>query len=50
MSLCASSRGRWKLVHHVGYAPQLFDLESDAEETTGLASFVARQAAQRDDL
>jgi len=30
-------RGRWKLVHHVGYASQLFDLEDDPDETTDLA-------------
>lgn len=28
--------GRWKLVHHVGYAPQLFDLEGDPGETADL--------------
>ena len=29
--------GRWKYVHHVGYRPELFDLESDLGETTDLA-------------
>jgi len=29
--------GRWKYVHHVGYRPELFDLESDPGETTDLA-------------
>lgn len=30
--------GRWKYVHHVGYRPELFDLETDPGETTDLAS------------
>jgi choline-sulfatase len=25
-------KGKWKLVHHEGYAPQLFDLEADPDE------------------
>lgn len=29
--------GRWKYVHHAGYRPELFDLESDPGETTDLA-------------
>ena len=29
--------GRWKYVHHVGYRPELFDLEGDPGETTDLA-------------
>ena len=29
--------GRWKYIHHVGYRPELFDLESDPGETTDLA-------------
>jgi choline-sulfatase len=28
---------RWKYIHHVGYRPELFDLESDPGETTDLA-------------
>jgi choline-sulfatase len=31
-------RGRWKYVHYVGYAPQLFDLNSDPDETLDLAA------------
>lgn len=30
-------KGRWKLNHYVGFAPELFDLEADPEETTDLA-------------
>ena len=29
--------GRWKYVHHAGFRPELFDLESDPGETTDLA-------------
>jgi choline-sulfatase len=29
--------GRWKYVHHVGYRPELFDLQSDPGEGTDLA-------------
>ena len=29
--------GRWKYIHHVGFRPELFDLESDPGETTDLA-------------
>ena len=29
--------GRWKYIHHVGYRPELFDLENDPGETTDLA-------------
>ena len=29
--------GRWKYIHHVGYRPELFDLEGDPGETTDLA-------------
>ena len=29
--------GRWKYIYHVGYRPELFDLESDPGETTDLA-------------
>ncbi len=31
-------KGRWKYIHHVGYAPELFDLEADPGETRDLAS------------
>ncbi len=29
--------GRWKYIHHVGYRPELFDLEADPGETRDLA-------------
>lgn len=29
-------KGRWKYIHHVGYRPELFDLEADPGETTDL--------------
>ena len=31
-------KGRWKYHHYVGFNPELFDLETDPEETTNLAS------------
>lgn len=30
-------KGRWKLIDYVGFAPELFNLEADPEETTDLA-------------
>ncbi|MEZ5650091.1 MAG: sulfatase-like hydrolase/transferase [Burkholderiaceae bacterium] len=30
-------RGRWKFHYYVGFAPELFDLDTDPEETTNLA-------------
>jgi choline-sulfatase len=30
-------KGRWKYIHHVGYAPELFDLQDDRGETRDLA-------------
>ena len=30
-------KGRYKYIHYVGFNPELFDLESDPEETTNLA-------------
>ncbi len=30
--------GRWKYVHYVAYAPQLFDLDADPEELNDLGS------------
>ena len=30
-------RGRWKLIHYVGFDPELFDLDADPEERTDLA-------------
>jgi choline-sulfatase len=29
--------GRWKYVHHVGFRPELFDLDADPGETQDLA-------------
>jgi choline-sulfatase len=29
--------GRWKYIHHVGFRPELYDLEADHGETTDLA-------------
>jgi choline-sulfatase len=37
-------KGRWKLVHCVRYAPQLFDLESDSEERVDRAADPACRA------
>ena len=31
-------KGKWKLIHYVGYAPQLFDLESDPDELSDLGT------------
>lgn len=31
-------RGRWKYHHYVGFAPELFDLETDPEETRDVAA------------
>lgn len=31
-------RGRWKLIHYVGFAPELFDLEADPEELVDRAA------------
>ena len=30
-------KGRWKLIHYIGFADELFDLESDPEELHNLA-------------
>lgn len=30
--------GRWKYIHHVGYRPELYDLEADPGETADLAA------------
>ncbi|MDJ0825760.1 MAG: sulfatase-like hydrolase/transferase [Rhodobacter sp.] len=35
---CMLKKGRWKLNHYVGFAPELFDLVGDPEETTNLAA------------
>ncbi|MBL6428943.1 MAG: sulfatase-like hydrolase/transferase [Maritimibacter sp.] len=31
-------KGRWKLIHYHGFAPELFDLEADPEEMTDLGT------------
>jgi choline-sulfatase len=36
-------KGRWKYIHHVGYRPELFDLESDPGETTDLGDSPAHR-------
>ncbi|MDJ0629002.1 MAG: sulfatase-like hydrolase/transferase [Rhodobacter sp.] len=32
-------KGRWKLNHYIGFDPELFDLKSDPEETSNLATY-----------
>ncbi len=34
-------KGRWKLIHYVGFAPELFDLEADPEELLDLSADAA---------
>ena len=41
----AIRNGRWKYVHYAKFAPQLFDLERDPEETEDLAADRAHAAA-----
>lgn len=41
---------RWKVVHYVGYAPQLFDLQNDPDERTDLAQPGVTDPAARDAL
>jgi choline-sulfatase len=36
-------KGRWKYIHHVGYRPELFDLEADPGETTDLGESPAHR-------
>jgi choline-sulfatase len=38
--------GRWKYVHYVAYAPQLFDLEADPEELSDLGTDPAHAAVR----
>ena len=40
-------RGRWKLVHHEGYRPQLFDLQSDPEELNDLGEDAGCEQVRR---
>ena len=37
-------RGAYKYIHYVGYEPELFDLESDAEEIDNLAKNPAHRS------
>ena len=37
-------KGRWKLIHYVGFAPELFDLANDPEEARNLATDPAHAA------
>jgi len=40
--------GRWKYIHYVGFAPELFDLQTDPEETTNLANRAEYRSVCRD--
>ena len=44
----AIRHGRYKYVHYVKYPPQLFDLESDPEETNDLTGDPSHQEARTD--
>ncbi len=39
---------RWKYIHYVGFEPELFDLESDPEETVNLAGDPGHSAVLAD--
>jgi choline-sulfatase len=41
-------KGKWKLIHYEGYAPQLFDLESDPDEAHDRAADPACAAVLAD--
>lgn len=41
-------KGRWKLNHYVGFAPELFDLQNDPEELVNLATDPAQAATLAD--
>lgn len=41
-------RGRWKLIHYVGFEPELFDLATDPEEARNLAADPAYAATLAD--
>jgi choline-sulfatase len=41
-------KGRWKLIYYAGYAPQLFDLESDPDEAHDRAADPACAAVLAD--
>ncbi len=40
-------KGRWKYIHHVGYRPELFDLETDRGETVDLGDSPAHADVRR---
>lgn len=42
------AHGRYKYHHYVGYAPELFDLVDDPEETTDLGNLRSYQAVRQD--
>ncbi len=41
-------KGRWKLIEYVGFEPELFDLQSDPEETNDLSADPAHAATLSD--
>jgi choline-sulfatase len=41
-------KGRFKLIYYVGFAPELFDLDADPEETTNLAARADHAAVVRE--
>ena len=40
------SPSRWKLIHYVGYSPQLFDLAADPEELNDLGTATEHEAVR----
>jgi choline-sulfatase len=40
-------KGRWKYIHHVGYRPELFDLDDDRGEATDLGESPAHEEVRR---
>jgi choline-sulfatase len=40
-------KGRWKYIHHVGFRPELFDLEADRGETRDLGDSAAHAEIRR---
>ena len=42
------AHGRWKYHYYVGYAPELFDLDADPEETRDLAGDAAHAGVLRE--
>ena len=41
-------KGRYKYIHYVGYAPELFDLETDPEELTDISGSVRHRTILAD--